>query len=227
MDVITDKPWKILYIRILQSWANIYWSIYWLIYCWIIYWCNDEAAASDKDKFKLSVLVTWYGDWLKSDNSPQNYVLLISYSPLNFRSFFSFQHSFMVNRGFHKSTLPFARQPMEITLIKKRHGKRQLSKDVHPKLSTASCGIMQVFFIVSYAQSFQNTLIPAIKLLNPTHLIQCFVLQVTVTLNVGEVWLKLKCFGQELQKLLSLSASDIFTRLQIWENFLLFFLKRT
>ncbi len=36
------------------------------------------------------------------------------------------------------------------------------------QLSTASCGLIQVFFIVSYAQFFQNTFILARKLLNPT-----------------------------------------------------------
>ncbi len=39
------------------------------------------------------------------------------------------------------------------------------SKNVHPKLSAASSGVMQVLFI-------QNTLILAKKLLNPTHPVQ-------------------------------------------------------
>ncbi len=34
--------------------------------------------------------------------------------------------------------------------------------------STAMCGVIQVFFIVSYAQFFQNTFISTRKLLNAT-----------------------------------------------------------
>ncbi len=41
--------------------------------------------------------------------------------------------------------------------------------NVHPKLSTALCGRVQVFFMVSYVQYTQNTFISAKKLLKPTH----------------------------------------------------------
>ncbi len=56
----------------------------------------------------------------------------------------------------------------------------KLYKNIHPKLSTALCGIIQVFFIVSHAQYFQNTFISTRKQLNPTHPIQDFMLRVMV-----------------------------------------------
>ncbi len=91
----------------------------------------------------------------------------------------------------------------------------QLSKNINPKLSTGSCGLIQVFFIVSYAQFFQNIFISTRKLLNPTHPLQCFVLRVAVFLNVGELQLEEIWFHQKLQKLLSLSAPDIFIHLSL------------
>ncbi len=42
------------------------------------------------------------------------------------------------------------------------------SKNVHPKLPVALCGIIQVFFIMSYAQYFQNSFTLTRKLLNHT-----------------------------------------------------------
>ncbi len=43
----------------------------------------------------------------------------------------------------------------------------ELPKNVHPKLSTALCHLIQIFLNVSYAQYFQNTFILVRKLLNP------------------------------------------------------------
>ncbi len=43
---------------------------------------------------------------------------------------------------------------------------KQLSKIIHQKPSAASCGIIQVFLVVSYAQNFQNAFISDRKLLN-------------------------------------------------------------
>ncbi len=70
--------------------------------------------------------------------------------------------------------------------------KGSLPKSLKPasKLSTALCGLIQVFLIVLYAQYFQNTFISARKLQNSTHPIQSPVLQTTVILDVGEFRLK-------------------------------------
>ncbi len=73
-------------------------------------------------------------------------------------------------------------------------------------MSAASCGIIQVFLIVFYAQCFQNTFILARNLLNSTHPIQCFMSHALIILN-GELWLKLEWFHLKLQKLLFLSLS--------------------
>ncbi len=59
------------------------------------------------------------------------------------------------------------------------------------------------------------------------HVTQCFVSRVTVILNVGELDSNKYDFCQKLQNLLFLSAPDIFVDLQVWENFLIFFKKRT
>ncbi len=59
----------------------------------------------------------------------------------------------------------------ESTLLKAS----KLSTNIHLKLATASCGTIQVFFIVLYAQYIQITFISARRLRGPKLLIQCFV----------------------------------------------------
>ncbi len=66
----------------------------------------------------------------------------------------------------------------------------KIIENIHPKLLTAWWGKIQVSFIVFLAQYFQNTVILAKNPLNPTHLIQCFELCVTVILNISVLQLK-------------------------------------
>ncbi len=65
----------------------------------------------------------------------------------------------------------------------------KLSKN-YPKLFTALCGTIQVFFIMYKYSKLQSTFILARKPLNPTHSIQCFASHVMVILNIGELWLE-------------------------------------
>ncbi len=76
----------------------------------------------------------------------------------------------------------------------------KLSKSVHPKLSSASCDIIQVFFIVSHAQHFYPKLrwTPAGINIVPS--------------KTAET---------------PLFAPAIFVPRQVWDNFLVFFKKRT
>ncbi len=97
--------------------------------------------------------------------------------------FFSLQCSSMVNRW-------FLNHPFAGCLSRYSPESIKTFLNFHPKLSSALCGIIQVFFIMSYAQYFQTFLFLARKLLNPTHLNQCFVLRVTLSPNVGELRLE-------------------------------------
>ncbi len=101
--------------------------------------------------------------------------------------FLSFQLSSTVNRWLKKcKPCTFAGSIWSYTFTAPKS-----SRNIHPKLSTTLCGIIQVFFILPCAQYFQNTFLLARKLLNSTHPVRCFVSRVTLGTRV--LCLPLQC----------------------------------
>ncbi len=74
--------------------------------------------------------------------------------------------------GFFQKCEPLTLAAFAVGLRRYSFTTSKLLKNVHPKLSKASCGMIQVFCLVSWAQYFQNTLISDKKPPNPSHPVQ-------------------------------------------------------
>ncbi len=141
--------------------------------CEVPHWCNAFPGTA----FRLHLFTTESLNWKWLFTT--KFCFLISYSPLDFLDwrFLEFLHGKPV---IFKICAHVRWQPVKV-----HSWKNQNSKNFHPKLSTALCGIIQIFFIMLHAQYFQNTLIWARKLQHVRSSVLCCLL----VLNIGELQL--------------------------------------